>query len=90
MSQHISNIITRDDIRTYSDEEMRKKIAELDFVGDFDPFNYTPPGPVGETFLNSTYLTTFIMGPLGGGKTTLCAFPRILAATLVPVAWRPD
>lgn len=90
MSQHISNIITRDDIRTYSDEEMRKKILELDFVGDFDPFNYTPPGPVGETFLNSTYLTTFIMGPLGGGKTTLCAFRRILAATLAPVAWHPE
>ncbi len=90
MSQHIANLVERDDLRAYSDAEMRKKIAELEFVGDFSPFNYTPPGPTGQDFLNSTYLTPFIMGPLGGGKTTLCAFRRILAATLAPIAWHPE
>lgn len=89
MSQHIANLVERDDLRAYSDAEMRKKIAELEFVGDFSPFNYTPPGPVGQAFLNSTHLTSFIMGPLGGGKTTCCAFMRILSATFAPIAWHP-
>lgn len=90
MSMHISSIVDRDDLKTYNEEELRKKIAELEYVGDFSPFNYTPPGPVGQSFLNSTYLTSFIMGPLGGGKTTLCAFFRIMSATLAPIAWHPE
>jgi hypothetical protein len=90
MSNHIASLIGRDDLKAYNDVELRKKIAELDYVGDFSPFNYTPPGPVGQSFLNSTALTSFIMGPLGGGKTTLCAFKRIMAATLAPIAWHPE
>lgn len=90
MSQHISDLINRDDIKVHTDEQLRKLVAGLDVVGDFDPFDYTPPGPVGQAFLNSTFLTSFIMGPLGGGKTTTCAFRRILAATLAPVAWHPE
>jgi hypothetical protein len=39
---------------------------------------YVPPGPVAQAFLNSTALTAIIMGPLGGGKTTACAFKRLL------------
>lgn len=89
MSQHIADLVSRDDLRAYSDLEMREKIAKLDYVGDFNPFNYTPPGPVAQKFLLSSYLTTFIMGPLGGGKTTACAFRRIYAATLAPIAWHP-
>jgi len=90
MSQHISDIVKRDDIKVHTDEQLRKLVADLDIVGDFDPFDYTPPGPVGQKFLNSSFLTSFIMGPLGGGKTTLCAFRRIMAATLAPVAWHPE
>jgi hypothetical protein len=90
MAQHIADIVSRDDIKLFSEEEVRELVGKLEIVGDFDPFNYTPPGPIGEAFLNSTYLTTFIMGPLGGGKTTLCAFRRIMAATLAPVAWHPE
>lgn len=89
MSQHIASIISRDDLKTYRDDEVRKLVAALDVVGDFDPFDYTPPGPVGQAFLNAPELTAFIMGPLGGGKTTCCAFRRIMAATLAPVAWHP-
>lgn len=90
MSQHISDLVKRDDIKVHTDEQLRMLVANLDIIGDFDPFDYTPPGPVGQEFLNSTYLTSFIMGPLGGGKTTLCAFRRIMAATLAPVAWHPE
>ncbi|MGI2031952.1 hypothetical protein ACRQ1B_06120 [Rhizobium panacihumi] len=90
MSQHISNLVTRDDIKVHTDEQLRSLVADLDIVGDFDPFDYTPPGPVGQAFLNSAFLTSFIMGPLGGGKTTACAFRRIIAATLAPVAWHPE
>lgn len=90
MSQHISDLINRDDIKVHTGEQLRKVVADLDIFGDFDPFDYTPPGPVGQDFLNSTFLTSFIMGPLGGGKTTTCAFRRILAATLAPVAWHPE
>lgn len=90
MAQHIADIVSRDDIRRYTDEEVRKLVADLEVPADFDPFNYTPPGPVGQSFLNSTALTTFIMGPLGGGKTTLCAFFRIICATFAPIAWHPE
>ncbi|RBO94954.1 hypothetical protein [Pseudochrobactrum asaccharolyticum] len=90
MSHHIANIVSRDDIKIFSEDEVRELVSKLEIFGDFDPFNYTPPGPIGEEFLNSTFLTAFIMGPLGGGKTTLCAFRRILAATLAPVAWHPE
>lgn len=90
MIQHISSLVTRDDLRAHTDEQLRKLVLDLDVIGDFDPFDYTPPGPVGQAFLNSPYLTSFIMGPLGGGKTTVCAFRRIMAATLAPVAWHPE
>jgi hypothetical protein len=90
MAQHLSDIVSRDDIKIYTDEEVRKLVLQLEVSEDFDPFNYTPPGPVGQSFLNSTCLTTFIMGPLGGGKTTLCAFFRIISATFAPIARHPE
>lgn len=90
MSQHISDLVNRDDIKVHTDEQLRQLVAALDIVGNFSPFDYTPPGPVGQEFLNSKFLTSFIMGPLGGGKTTACAFRRIIAATLAPVAWHPE
>lgn len=50
----------------------------------FDPYHYRPPGPVTLEFLRSRELTPFIMGPVGGGKTTTCAFKRIVACNWMP------
>jgi hypothetical protein len=90
MSQHISDIVSRDDMRVFSDDQVRDMVAKLEIRDTFDPFNYTPPGPVAQRFILSTSLTKFIMGPLGGGKTTACAFARIYAAMLAPVARHPE
>ncbi|ASY69377.1 hypothetical protein [Sinorhizobium fredii] len=90
MSGHISNIVTREDIRVYGEDQVRALVAKLEVPQHFDPYNYTPPGPVAQAFIVSTVLTRFIMGPLGGGKTTACAFARIYAALLAPVARHPD
>lgn len=38
---------------------------------------YEPPGPISAAFLASTELSSFIMGPVGSGKTTTAAFKRI-------------
>lgn len=90
MSGHISDIVSREDIRLYSEDQVRELVRDLEAAQSFDPFNYTPPGPVAQAFIVSTALTRFIMGPLGGGKTTACAFARIYAALLAPVARHPE
>jgi len=90
MAEHIADLVSRGDLQVFTEAEMRKLVAKLDVSGDFDMFNYTPPGPVAQQFITSTYLTKVIMGPLGGGKTTACAFARIYAATLAPIARHPD
>lgn len=90
MSEHIADLVTRGDLKSFSDAEMRRIVAGLDITGEVDPFNYTPPGPVAEAFILSPILTKVIMGPLGGGKTTACAFARIFAASTAPVARHPD
>lgn len=90
MAEHIADLVSRGDLQLYSDAEMRKVVLDLDVVGDFDPFNYTPPGPVAQGFITSDILTRVIMGPLGGGKTTACAFARIYAAATAAVARHPD
>lgn len=65
--------------------DVRSMVADLERDEDFDPFRYRPAGPVSQAFLNNQRdLTQFIMGPVGGGKTTVCAFKRVLAATLMP------
>ncbi|MCJ8143823.1 hypothetical protein MKI84_12940 [Ancylobacter sp. A5.8] len=65
--------------------DVRSLVADLEQDDDFDPFRYRPPGPVSQSFLNNQRdLTQFLMGPVGGGKTTTCAFKRVLAATLMP------
>lgn len=90
MSGHISDLVNRVDLREAAEERVRQLALELDYVGDFNPYMYVPPGPVAQAFLNSTALTAIIMGPLGGGKTTTCVFKRIIAATLAPIAWHPE
>lgn len=89
MAEHIADLVSRGDLQVFTDAEMRKLVAKLEVAGDFDMFNYTPPGPVAQQLITSTYLTKVIMGPLGGGKTTACAFARIYAATLAPIARHP-
>jgi hypothetical protein len=66
------------------DREIAGLIAKYERDEDFDPYHFIPPGPVAEAFLNATNLTSFIMGPVGAGKTVACAFKRIYAATLAP------
>lgn len=91
MAEHIAHdVVSRADLKDFSDAEMRRTVAELDIGGEYDPFNYTAPGPVAEAFIFSKILTRIIMGPLGGGKTTACAFARIYSAATAPVARHPD
>lgn len=87
--QHIAALVSRSELREQSDEIIRKLALDLDLIGDLDFTRYVPPGPVAQEFLNSTALTAVLMGPLGGGKTTACAFKRIRAATLAPIARHP-
>lgn len=90
MAEHLAQSITRDELK--ADDEARLKLitARLEQGDDFDPQGYTPPGPVGEAFLNAPEATAIIMGPVGGGKTTLCVFKRFLLATAAPIAWHPE
>lgn len=90
MSQHISELFDREDLKVFNDEQVRKLVAKYEIAEHFDPYRYVPPGPVAQAFILSKSLTKVIMGPLGGGKTTACAFARIYAATLAPVAWHPE
>lgn len=90
MTSHISQLIDRVDIAARNEEEIRRLVREYEIANHFDPYRYVPPGPVAQRFILSTALTAFIMGPLGGGKTTACAFKRIYAATLAPVARHPE
>lgn len=90
MSQHISDLISRDDIKIFTDEDLRIVVSKLEVYEDFDPFNYTPAGPVSQQFILDVRPTTFFMGPIGGGKTTACAFKRVYAATQAPIARHPE
>ncbi|MGX1496878.1 hypothetical protein ACSSV1_001914 [Labrenzia sp. MBR-25] len=89
MSGHISDLVGQKEFRVYSDEQVRKKALEYEILGDFDLVRYVPPGPVAQAFILETLKTAVIMGPLGGGKTTACAFKRIYAATLAPICKHP-
>lgn len=47
---------------------------------------WSPPGPVSQAFaLDLTSLVKFIMGPVGGGKTTTCIFASQAFAATMPV-----
>ena len=89
MSEHIADLVHRDDLRDAAEERTRQLAIEYDFHGDFNPSSYYPPGPVAQGFLNDTSLTAVLMGPLGGGKTTTCTFKRIMCSSLAPIAWHP-
>lgn len=38
---------------------------------------WLPPGPTSQAFLNGTSLSRFLMGPVGGGKTTTLCLSRV-------------
>jgi hypothetical protein len=76
-------------MKLFSEEEVRKLVLKYEIAENFDPYRYVPPGPVAQAFILDRTLTKAIMGPLGGGKTTTCAFARITAATWAPVARHP-
>jgi hypothetical protein len=63
-------------------DETRALIARYETDEGFDPYNYVPPGPKARQFLQSTALTSFIMGPVGAGKTVASAFKRIMGPAL--------
>lgn len=90
MSGHISDIVGSKEFRRLNDDEIRRLALQYDLTGDFSPFGYVPPGPVARLFILDRTPTVTIMGPLGGGKTTACAFKRIFAATLAPIARHPE
>ncbi|MDZ7824081.1 MAG: hypothetical protein U5K75_08615 [Ahrensia sp.] len=89
MSKHLSEIITDEEFRRYEAEQLVKLVKQYEIDEEFDPFSYTPPGPVAQQFITDLTATTAIMGPVGSGKTTACAFKRIYAASVAPVAWYP-
>jgi hypothetical protein len=64
------------------DDEARRLAASYEKDEAFDPYNFVPAGPVARDFLNSTVLSPFIMGPVGGGKTTTAAMKRIMMPAL--------
>lgn len=88
--RHVAAQISRGELREHSEELIRRLALELDLTPDLDFTRYLPPGPVAAAFLNSPTLTAVLMGPLGGGKTTACAFKRVYAANLAPIAWHPE
>lgn len=90
MSEHIADLVSRQDLRDEAERKVRELALKLEVMGNFDLRMYVPPGPVAREFLNSTFLTPVIMGPLGGGKTTTCVFKRIVQATRQPIARHPE
>lgn len=89
MTGHISDIVSTKELRTYNEEEVRRLVAKYEISEDFDPYRYVPPGPIAQRFILDRTPTAVIMGPLGAGKTTACAFKRIYLATLAPIAKHP-
>lgn len=59
-------------------------IQDYETDESFEVFRYVPPGPVAAAFIRASDQTPFIMGPVGGGKTTACAFKRLASAALQP------
>ena len=90
MTGHISDQVNADQLKAYTEQEVRRLAAEYEFSDEnFNLSHYIPPGPVARAFIASKARTSIIMGPLGGGKTTACVFKRIYAATLAPIAIHP-
>lgn len=84
------NLATREDFDLIDEQRIRELAAEYEIEDDLDIYRYVPPGPVAGAYIRQLYGSSFIMGPVGSGKTTASAFKRIVAATAAPVAWHPE
>ena len=87
---HVSTGVTDAEFDAVEMSELRDLVARYEINEDFDLSQYIPPGPVARQFIADVHhQTTVIMGPIGSGKTTACAFKRIYVGGLAPVAWHP-
>lgn len=50
----------------------------------FSISNYVPPGPVARSFIVGSQLVRFLMGPVGGGKTTSALFACLAYTARMP------
>ena len=64
---------------------MAADLAELPDGPPFDPTTYQFPGPVSERFFADRSAISFIQGPYGSGKTTVCFFKALDRALRMPV-----
>lgn len=89
--RHVAETVSRREMRDLNEEQIRLLAAKHDVVGDVHIDRFVPPGPVAQAFiLDRVNKTKVLMGPLGGGKTTTCAFARIVGATWQPLARHPE
>jgi hypothetical protein len=88
MNQRVS--ITKEDFELVDEQRIRELALKYEIEEDFDIYRYVPPGPVALAYIRRLEGSSFIMGPVGSGKTTASAFKRIHAASAAPVAWHPE
>lgn len=81
---------TREDFDLFDEQRIRELAVTYEIDDELDIYRYVPPGPVAAAYIKRLYGSSFIMGPVGSGKTTASAFKRIVAATVAPVAWHPE
>lgn len=91
MKTHPVHAVSNREMEEYDLERTRALAAKYDIDGEVRIDRFVPPGPVTQAFLlDRDNKTKVLMGPLGGGKTTTCAFARIVAATWQPIAGHPE
>lgn len=66
------------------DLEKERLVAQYELEGAVDLKRFVPGGPVSRAFILSDAMSPFIMGPVGGGKTTAAIFKRLRASTRMP------
>lgn len=82
--------VSKEDFELIDEQRIRELAHKYEIEEDFDIYRYVPPGPVALGYIRLLAGSTFIMGPVGSGKTTASAFKRIHAASAAPVAWHPE
>jgi hypothetical protein len=83
-------LATREDFDIVDERRIRELAMQYEVREDLDIYRYVPPGPVAGAYIRKLKGSTFIMGPVGSGKTTASAFKRIVAASAAPIAWHPE
>lgn len=91
MSEHLVATVSNREMDEYDRERVRALALKHDIAGEVRIDRFVAPGPVTQAFLlDRANKTKVLMGPLGGGKTTTCAFARLVAANWQPIARHPD